>query len=222
MVKAEELTLLKEDILSMGRMVENTVQELTRMLKKDANANLSLMEDHEETINSQCQEIEEKCLELLVERAPMNEKTIRSLVSTIIIATKLERMADHAIRVAKVADWAREEKIDVPEELIEMSQVVQRMVNETLLGFLTDAPDKAIEVVQRDNSVDYLHDVLSKKLLTDLGDQDRARAQMRAQFLFCTRFLERMGDACCSISKRVYFIATGTRLKAASSKVGEI
>ncbi len=221
-MKAEEFTLLKEDVLAMGRSVEKTIQELTRLLKKDPSASLARVEEEEETINRHCQEIEEKCLELLIEKAPMSEKTIRSLVSIILIATKLERMADHAMRVAKVADWAREEEIDVPEELIEMSQAVQRMVQETLLVFLTDAPDKAIQVIQRDNGVDYLHDVLSKRLLANLGEQDQAHAQMRAQFLFCTRFLERMGDACTSIAKRVYFIATGTRLKPAASKVGDL
>lgn len=221
-MKAEELTLLKEDILSMGRSVESAVQEMTRMLKKDLNANLSFIEDQEEAINEQCHDIEEKCLELLVEKEPMSAKTIRSLVSSIIIATKLERIGDHALRVAKVADWAREENIEVPQELIEMSQVIQRMGQETLLGFLTDAPDKALDVVQRDNRVDYLHDVLSKRLLAELGDQDSASAQMRAQFLFCARFLERMGDACTSIAKRVYFIATGQRMRPHPSKVGEL
>jgi phosphate uptake regulator len=67
--------------------------------------------------------------------------------------------------------------------------------------------------LQRDNEVDYLDAVLSKKLLSDLGEQDQAHAQMRAQFLFCTRFLERMGDLCTSIAKRSYFIATGERIK---------
>lgn len=205
----------------MGRAVETAIQELTRMLKKDPAASFSRLESCEDDINRKCMEIEERCLELLIEKDPMNERTIRSLVSTILIATKLERMADHAIRVAKVADWAREEEIDVPDELVEMSQAVGRMVQETLLVFLTDSPEKAIEVVQRDNAVDYLHDVLSKRLLSNLGEQATAQAQMRAQFLFCTRFLERMGDACASIAKRVYFIATGNRLKPVGSKVGE-
>lgn len=218
-MKTEALTLLKEEVLSMGREVETTIQELTRMLKLDPAASMTRMEESEEEINTKCMEIEERCLELLVDKEPLNERVIRSLVSTILIATKFERMADHAIRVAKVADWAREEEIDVPEELAEMSQAVGRMVQETLLVFLTDAPDKAIEIVQQDNAVDYLHDVLSKRLLSNLGDQDTAQAQMRMQFLFCTRFLERMGDACASIAKRVYFIATGNRLKATASRV---
>jgi len=61
--------------------------------------------------------------------------------------------------------------------------------------------------------------VLHKKLLSALGEQDQARAQMGAQFLFCARFLERMGDACVSIAKRVFFMVTGNRLKKDPSEV---
>jgi phosphate transport system protein len=86
------------------------------------------------------------------------------------------------------------------------------MVQELLLCFLTDSTSKAQEIIDSDTNVDYLHDVLSKRLLQDLGQQESAKAQMRAQFLFCGRFLERMGDACTSIAKRVYFLSTGERI----------
>lgn len=212
----ESLTLLKGDVLAMGRKVDTTVGEMNKMLKKDASASMTFIEEQEEEINLACHSIEEKCLDLLLEKDSMNAKEIRTLVSVIIIISKLERIADHANRVAKVADWATVEDIDIPPELIEMASVVHQMAKDNLIVFLTDASDKAKEILKRDNSVDYLHDKLSKELLTNLGDQDRGNAQLRAQFLFCNRFLERMGDACVSIAKRVYFIATGERLKASA------
>lgn len=219
-MKTEELALLKDDVISMGRKVEKTVEEMTRLLRGDSTAELTLIEKQEKEINAWCQDIEEKCMDLILDihsKSSMDARTVRNLVSTIMIAAKLERMADHAYRVARIATWAREEGVEVPEEMIEMAGVIHRMGQDTLLSFLTDSPDKAVEILQRDNSVDYLHDVLSKRLLSDLGDQDKVKAQMRAQFLFCTRFLERMGDACCSIAKRIYFIATGKRLKSSSN-----
>ncbi|MGH9553981.1 MAG: phosphate signaling complex PhoU family protein, partial [Terriglobales bacterium] len=142
------------------------------------------------------------------------------LVVSTIIAAKFERMADHANRVAKIAAWAIEDEIEIPSELIEMARVVHRQVQDVLLFFLTDAADKVQEILQRDSEVDYLDAVLSKKLLSDLAvDQDSAQAQMRAQFLFCARFLERMGDLATSIAKRIYFIATGERIKREASGI---
>ncbi len=217
-MKGESITLIKEEVLTLGRLVETTVYEVTRMLKGDKKADLSLVERQEEEINRLCQEIEEKCVDLLVERdaaagAPAGPKEIRALVSIPLIASKLERLADHANRVARFASWAIEDQIEIPEELPKMAASVYHMVQELLLCFLTDSPSKAKEILASDTNVDYLHDVLSKKLLSDLGEQESARAQMRAQFLFCSRFLERMGDACTSIAKRVYFLSTGERIE---------
>ena len=209
----ESLTLIKGDVVSMGRKVDTTVGEMNKMLKKDDSASLNFIEEQEEAINSQCHEIEEKCLDLLLAKDSMNAKEIRTIISITFIVAKLERIADHANRIARVADWAREENIDIPGELIEMASVVNQMAKDILIVFVTDATEKAKEILQRDNSVDYLHDKLSKELLTNLNDQEPGNAQLQAQFLFCNRFLERMGDACVSIAKRVYFIGTGTRLK---------
>lgn len=212
-MKGESITLIKEEVLTLGRLVETTVYEVTRMLKGDKKADLSLVERQEEEINRLCLEIEEKCVDMLIGRdVTHGEREIRALVSIPIIAAKLERLADHANRVARFATWAVEDQIEIPEELPKMAASVYHMVQELLLCFLTDSPSKAKEILASDSNVDYLHDLLSKRLLSDLGEQESARAQMKAQFLFCARFLERMGDACTSIAKRVYFLSTGERI----------
>ena len=163
--------------------------------------------------------MKKKCLDLLVEKELLDAKEIRTLFVSATIAQKFERMADHANRVAKIASWAREDKLEVPQELPEMAAVVHKMVQEVLLCFITNSAQKAQEILHRDSEVDYLDDVLSKKLLSDFGAQDSAHAQMRAQFLFGARFLERMGDLCTSIAKRSYFIATGQRIKSEPSGI---
>lgn len=217
-MRTEAITLLKEDVLAMGQMVTRTVEEMTKLLKNEPSASLNFVEEQELTINQSCQDIEEKCMDLLLDKDLISAKDIRALVGSTIIGAKLERMADHANRVARIASWAIEEEIEIPSELAEMGTLIQRMVQDVLLSFLTADTGKAQEVLQRDSHVNYLHDLLSKQLLSDLGEQDQVGAFMRAQFLFCARFLERMGDACTSIAKRVYFIETGTRLKPETKK----
>ncbi len=212
-MRTEAVTLIKEDVLALGEMVNRSVAEVTGLLEGDARTSLSFVEEQEELINSSAQQIEEKCLDLLMERQQFSPLEIRTLFASTIIAAKFERMADHANRVAKMARWACEDKIAIPPELAEMTRVVHRMVGDVLLCFLTDDVDKVDEIVKQDNRIDYLHDILSKKLLSDLGGQEDAQAQMRAQFLFAARFLERMGDAATSVAKRVYFIGTGRRYK---------
>lgn len=219
-MKSESITFLKEDVLALGQMVDRTIEEVARLLKGEAEPDISIIEEREELINDTCQNIEEKCLDLLLEQDVVDAREVRTLVSSTIIAAKFERIADHANRVARLAAWANEDKIAIPPQLVEMALVIHRMVQDVLLCFVADDEKKAQEVVLKDSQVDYLHDLLSKQLLSDLGAQDPAAAQMKAQFLFCARFLERMGDACVSVARRVFFIATGNRLKKELGKVG--
>jgi phosphate transport system protein len=212
-VKTEAITLMKEDILSLGRMVGSSVAELVKVLNRDAGASLTLIEEQEEKINAQCLRIEEKCLDLLTEREGLQAQEIRTLVGSTLMAAKFERLADHANRVAKLVSWEAEDGVEMPAELAEMASSVQRMVEDTLVIYLTDDLERVPELVQRDSHVNYLHDVLSKKLLSDLGVQDQEEAQTRTQYLFCARYIERMGDCCTSIAKRTHFIVTGKRLK---------
>lgn len=212
-MKTQAITLMKEDILSLGRMVGSSVAELVRLLNRDPAASLTMVEETEEKINAQCLRIEEKCLDLLTERSDLQPQEIRTLVGSTLLAAKFERLADHANRVAKLVSWAAEDGLQVPPELSEMATTVHRMVEDTLVVYLSDDVDRVPELVQRDSHINYLHDVLSKKLLSDLGVQDQEEAQTRTQFLFCARYIERMGDCCTSIAKRTHFIVTGQRLK---------
>ncbi len=218
-MKSDAITLFKEDVLSLGEMVARTVSEMARLLRKESGASLELIEGQEKQIDQLYRDVEEKCLDLLLEKDVLAAKAIRTLVGGVVIAGKLERMADHANRVARIASWAKEDDIDVPSELPEMAETIHKMMQDVLLSFLTEGSDKIQAILHRDSEIDYLDAVLSKKLLAHLGSQDAEKAHMTAQFLFCTRFLERMGDLCTSVAKRTYFIVTGTRVKPGAENI---
>lgn len=211
-LKTRAVTLMKEDVLALGRLVNDTMQELMRILRKDQTASFDHIIKYEEDINTSCLKIEEKCLDLLSECKDLSQQEIRALVGSTLIAAKFERLADHALRVAKYVAWVAAEDVQVPEQLYDMAGVISRMVEDVLLCFLTDAVENIPAIVQRDSEVDYLHDYLTKKLMQDLGAQNQEDAQTITQLLFCTRYMERMGDACVSVAKRIYFIVTGERL----------
>lgn len=212
-MKTRAITLIKEDVLSLGRLVGGAVTELQGLLTKKPGARFEEIELLEDEINKSCLRIEEKSLDLLCDRSELTPQEVRTLVGSTLIATKFERLADHAFRVAKFVSWIAEEDVHIPHELAEMAGIVNRMVDDVLLCFLTDATDKIPEIIQTDSRIDYLHDFLSKKLLSNLGVKNSDDAQTSTQFLFCTRYLERMGDAVTSIAKRIYFIVTGNRME---------
>lgn len=202
---------MKEEVLSLGRNVNDLVRKVVELLNTDHAVNLTVVENLEEQCNAKCLGIEEKCLDLLTERQDLSAAEVRILLSSTLMAAKWERLADHAHRVAKLVVWFV--GAEYPRELGEMASIVNHMIEETLFCFVTDAVEKLPEIVREDSHVNYLHDVLSKKLLSDLAGQDPEAAQRNAQFLFCARYIERMGDCCVSIAKRTHFMVTGERMK---------
>jgi phosphate transport system protein len=211
-MRTQATTLMKEDVLALGRQVHRAVIELVQLLAS-SDGSLAFIEEQEEEINDACYRIEEKCLDYLQERQDLEAREIRMLVGSIMMATKFERLADHVQRVARLVTWASTESQRVPGELVEMVGVVKNMVEEVLLSYLGDAVERIPQIVQQDSRVNYLHDVLSKRLLAELSALEPHEVPARAQLLFCTRYVERMGDCCVSIGKRIHFAVTGQRLK---------
>lgn len=211
-MKTQQITLVKEDVLSLGRKVASVVVELSGLLSRSQAATFELIQRQEEEINDLCLRIEEECLDVLVERQDLNPREIRTVVGSTLIAAKLERVADHAHRTAKLVTWILEDDVPIPDELAEMANVISRMVEDVLICFVSDAIERVPEISQRDSQVDYLHDMMHKRLLSDLGVQDQEQAQTNTQFLFCARYLERMGDLVASIARRIHYIVTGERM----------
>ena len=49
-MKTEAITLVKEDVLSLGQMVNKTVEEVTRILRGQSGADIAVIEEREELI----------------------------------------------------------------------------------------------------------------------------------------------------------------------------
>lgn len=211
-MKTQQITLVKEDVLSLGRKVSRVVVELSGLLTRSSEASFELIQEQEEEINALCLRIEEECLDVLVERQDLTPREIRTIIGSTLVAAKFERVADHAHRTAKLITWILEEDVLIPEELSEMANVISRMTEDVLVCFVSDSIDRIPEISQRDSQVNYLHDLMHKRLLADLGVQDQEQAQSNTQFLFCARYLERMGDLVASIARRTHYIVTGERM----------
>ncbi len=58
-MKAKALYFLKDDVVSMGRMVNTSVEEMASILKGNPSGSMSLIEEREKKINDYCKKIED-------------------------------------------------------------------------------------------------------------------------------------------------------------------
>jgi len=155
-------------------------------------------------------EIEDKCITLIATQQPL-ATDLRIVVTGIKITTSLERMADHAADISKIAMcMIGKKELDTIDKINRMAGLVQSMVKDGLDAYMYNDLDKAISVGKKDDDVDDLYHQVFKELIDYMKSDPNMIAQA-TYLLFVSRFLERIGDHSNNIAKNVIYLITGNR-----------
>jgi phosphate transport system protein len=159
-------------------------------------------------INEHRWQTEELALLLIATQAPM-AKDLRTIAAAIHIVTDLERMADHAAGIAKIAVQTADQAplkplIDIPR----MSEIARAMLHDAITAYIEDDQAAARAIVARDDEVDGLYDQIYRELLTFML-ADPTTIDQATHLLWVAHNLERIADRVTNICERVVFAATG-------------
>jgi len=204
----QELTQIQEEILRLGDMVEQAIQQSIQALKKRDVALAQQIIHQDADINALRYAVEEQCLTVIATQQPV-AIDLRTIIAAIHIVTEMERMADHAAGIAQLAIRMADEPLlkpllDVPR----MANIACEMLHASLDAFLARDPDAARAVADRDDEIDQLDDQVFRELLTYMLQDPRSIN--RATFLlWVAHNLERIGDRVTNVSERVVFMITG-------------
>lgn len=203
-----EESIIKDDILRMGSMVESAIDRSIAALKQRDAALAQQIIDDDKKVNQLRFKIEEECIALIATQAP-TAGDLRAVIGATHIAVELERMADHATGVAKITLRMLDQPllkplIDVPI----MAGVVKEMTRTALDAFVRGDVDLARTVAARDDEVDQLYQQIFRELLTYMLEDPKNIS--RATFLlWVAHNLERIGDRAVNLCERAIFITTG-------------
>ena len=206
----EELERLQHDLLRMGTAVEEAISNAVRSLKEK---NLDLAQrvvDEDRIVDDMQIDIEQRCLGLLALQQPM-ARDLRAIGTALKIVTDLERMADHAQDIAKVALRLQGQTyikplIDVPR----MAEIAQKMVRQALDAYVNKDAAAAYEMTKYDDEVDSLYGQVFRELLTYMME-DPSTIRQATHFLFVASHLERVADHATNLGEWVIYMITGER-----------
>jgi len=208
----EELTKLKEKLLRMAALVEDSIELAIEALKtQKAEPGCEVLR-RERDVNLLDIEIDETCLRLLALRQPM-AGDLRFITSAMKIGVELERMGDLAVNIVERAEELRnlpllKPLIDIPR----MAKLAQAMVRDSIASFIARDAVLAEDVVKRDEGVDGLNDQIFRELLTYMIE-DPASVKRAVGLLLVGRHLERIADHATNISEDVIFLVRGKTIK---------
>jgi len=203
-----EESIIKDDILRMGSMVESAIDRSIAALKQRDAALAQQIIDDDKKVNQLRFKIEEECIALIATQAP-TAGDLRAVIGATHIAVELERMGDHATGIAKITLRMLDQPllkplIDVPI----MAGVVKEMTRTALDAFVRGDVDLARKVAARDDEVDQLYQQIFRELLTYMLEDPKNIS--RATFLlWVAHNLERIGDRAVNLCERAIFITTG-------------
>lgn len=208
----EQLRQLREKLLRMAALTEETINlAVTGLKKRDEKISNKVFEE-EEKINILDVEIDQLCMELLALKQPM-AGDLRFITSINRIGSELERIADQSVNIAERTQQLiklppLKPLIDIPR----MSGLAQNMVRDSITAFVNKDADLAIEVCRRDDEVDDLNDQIFRELLTYMM-QDAKNIERALGLILVGRHLERIADHATNISEDVIYLVKGKTIK---------
>jgi phosphate transport system protein len=153
-----ELDKLSEEVLKMGRLLEEQIHNAVKaLIDKDVNLAEQVIEK-DEIIDQMENDIERKSLSLIALKQPM-AGDLRLTGSFLRLIIDIERMADHAEDIARIALDLHEQTyikplIDIPR----MAKLGQDMVDVAMKAFIERDVDLAMSIVPMEIEMDGLYD----------------------------------------------------------------
>ncbi|MHC4947010.1 MAG: phosphate signaling complex protein PhoU [Planctomycetota bacterium] len=208
----DELATLRSEIRRMGSRVEERIGQCLDGLVRGDDAACRLVRDGDDEIDDAEISIEEECLQVLARLQPV-AGDLRFVLAVMRLSTYLERIADHAQRIARrVLELRRDGDVEPPDGLVEMAVTTRAMLVDALQALATGDPGLARDVRLTDDRVDDLQREMFAWTRGAIGCDVTATAHAIA-LLSVARRLERIADLSTSIAKEVIFIAEGALVR---------
>ncbi len=208
----EELTQLKQTLLKMATLAEESIVLSVRALKERKEDLIRQVFVTEETINLLDIEVEKMSLKMLALKQPM-AGDLRLIVSAMKMGSELERIGDQAVNIAeRTLELLKvpllKPLIDIPR----MAVLAQDMVRDSLKAFINLDSRLARNVCERDQEVDNLNDQVFRELLT-YTIEDPTNVPRAVELVLIGRHLERIADHATNISEDVIYLVEGKTIK---------
>jgi len=209
---ANQLEELRSSVVSLSSMVEKALgRSIDALTRQDVHLAEAVMQG-DAAINDQRWAIEEFGLLIIATQQPI-ARDLRSIAAAIHIVTDLERMADHAVGIAKiVSDIAGEPLLKPLVDIPRMADLARGMLTDSISAYIGNDAEAARAVAERDDLVDDLYNQIYRELLTYMM-ADPSTINRATHLLWVAHNIERIGDRSTNVCERVIFAVTGEMIE---------
>ena len=203
----EQLKNLNEEMIQMGVMIEENIQEaIEALVKSDVDKAKKIMEK-DTAIDKKQRDIESICFNLLIQQQPV-ATDLRNVTAAMKMVTDMERIGDHAADISEITIlMGQESRVDQFEHIAKMANETMIMLNHSIEAYVEKDAEKARRVIEHDDIVDALFDAAKKDVIQLILD-DSGEGEEATDLLMIAKYFERIGDHATNIAEWVIFSLT--------------
>ena len=208
----ESLASLRNNVLMMAGLSERSLERAMKGLV-DRNDDLcaNTIADDEE-IDQLEKQMDKDGVDILLRFQPV-ASDLRRVVSAMKLSTNLERIGDQATTIARRARKLNRHPPLAEVDLIRpMYDHAMSMFKDSVDAFVREDVDLGRAIVPRDEKLDHLNRVASRKLIERMA-QDPEQLRGYLNLIFVGRCLERVGDHATNIAEDAVYAAAAEDIR---------
>ena len=200
----KRMQLLTSELAEMGSLVEKQLYNSIEAFKNKDMVLAKKVIENDDKVDELNKKIEEQCLKFMAMESPV-ATDLRKIFTTSKIVTDLERMADYAVDICKIAQRVELDILgEECEPVWQMVDILRKMIKRSLEAFVTGNVKEAYEICKMDDEVDILYRGLFNDILKNMAKNETI-INKGAQILFASKYLERVGDHVTNICEWIIF-----------------
>lgn len=204
----KENAAFTSELAEMGSLVEKQLYNSIEAFKNKDMVLAKKVIENDDKVDELNKKIEEQCLKFMAMESPV-ATDLRKIFTTSKIVTDLERMADYAVDICKIAQRVELDILgEECEPVWQMVDILRKMIKRSLEAFVTGNVKEAYEICKMDDEVDILYRGLFNDILKKMA-KDETIINKGAQILFASKYLERVGDHVTNICEWIIFSSKG-------------
>ena len=169
----QELKVLKEKVMAMGKYAESSYNSLVEAVEGQDNKMLETLLDNDRQIIDMQRSIEAKCLILITTQQPV-AGDLRTISAALKVVTDIERVGDHVSDMAELF-LRMEQGYSISEQepkIISMMKEASAMLSMAVSAFVEMDVVKAQEVIDRDDIVDDYFNQVKEEMMESIRTQN--------------------------------------------------
>ena len=205
----EELDGVSQSLVDLSNMASDSIHNATQALIE---ADLKIAEEvisYDEKIDLYQHDLDTRIIDIIARQQPV-ASDLRALVTALRMSADLERMGDLAHHIAKVARLRHPANV-LPAELKDLvnhiGSVAENISRKIPTVIETRDIEMALQLEKDDDEMDKLH----RQLIGTMTNSSWTHGiESAVDITLLGRYYERFADHAVSVSRRVYFLVTGT------------